>query len=94
MRKGTRFIELIAFNALFDVSLITLDHHWATWKSGDTHERHQNMVITFSANSYTTLLAFSGRAFGERRNWDKDEDILEMSAIGGWVYRRSIKDSL
>jgi len=81
MRKGTRSIELIAFKALFDVSLITLEQG-VIRKSEDTHERHQNMVITFSANSYTTLLAFSGRAFGERRNWDKDEDILQMPAIG------------
>lgn len=30
-----------------------------------THERHHKMVMTFSANSYTTFCAFSGAFFGE-----------------------------
>jgi hypothetical protein len=30
-----------------------------------THERHHKMVMTFSANSYTTFCAFSGAIFGE-----------------------------
>ncbi len=30
-----------------------------------THERHHKMVMTFSANSYTTFCAFSGAVLGE-----------------------------
>lgn len=40
-----------------------------------THERHHKMVMTFSANSYTTFCAFSGAVLGESIYCAKVDEI-------------------
>jgi hypothetical protein len=40
-----------------------------------THERHHKMVMTFSANSYTTFCAFSGAVFGDSIYCAKIDEI-------------------
>lgn len=52
IRNGIRDMELIALRALLDVSLEkTKFENLFNKKVGVTYERHQRMVITFSAKS-------------------------------------------
>lgn len=78
MRNGIRWIAFMAFNALLDVSL--KDHYQFQGnnkkKKVNSYERHHNVVITLSANSYTTFCTFSGAVLaGDSKNWDSVADI-------------------
>ena len=69
-------IWLTEFRALFDVSLVFLSSTPPEAIQGRcTHERHHNIVMTLSANSYTSLCAFSGAVLGFSRYSDRILDI-------------------
>lgn len=82
IRKGISWMSLMAFSALFEVSLLKLDIS-AKEELLQTHERHQRTVITFSENSYTIFFAFSGDCLGFSRNWERRDDILGMKVFMG-----------
>lgn len=75
IRNGTRVMSLIALSALLDVSLDFLSDYPAYAHDQGTHDRHHRMVMTFSANSYMSFLAFSGADFGSCRYCDKVPEI-------------------
>jgi len=67
MRKGIRLMLLIAFKALLDVSLRRTVSFFHQIHGTKTHDRHQRVVITLSANSYISFCAFSGAVLGFSR---------------------------
>ena len=78
IRKGTRFTWFTAFNALFEVSLRrghVSSHHVDDDDPSGTHDKHQKIVITLSANSYASRVAFSGADFGFSRSWSRIDEI-------------------
>ena len=74
MRKGARCNSLIAFNALFEVSL-RLSVLFSLQQRGKTHERHHRIVITFSARLKTSSVVFSGAEVGEVTSLSRADDI-------------------
>ena len=71
IRKGTRLMSLMALRALFEVSLRNCQLLTIELVFVNTHERHQIVVMTLSANSYISFLAFSGASFGDSRYWER-----------------------
>jgi hypothetical protein len=62
-----RLTWFTAFNALFEVSLRrnhVSSHHVYDDDLGGTHDKHQKIVITLSANSYASRWRFPGQILG------------------------------
>jgi len=81
IKKGTRSMSFTAFKALLLVSLVMIKEMYAYVKLA-THERHQNTVITFSANSYASFFAFSDASLGFSRYWERTCEISSWN----WNY--------
>jgi len=50
-------------------------HHVYSDDLGGTHDKHQKIVITLSANSYASRVAFSGANLGFSSSWSSIDEI-------------------
>ena len=93
MRKGTRFIELIAFKALFDVSLINI-RSGRTWTplwecSRKTPEYRDYIFCKFECHSFRVF----GKRFWRDEKLRQSRGYLAKPATSWRTNRRSIEIS-
>jgi hypothetical protein len=80
IKKGMRWTSLMAFNALFEVSLQLIYNTTRIYDQG-THERHHSVVITLSENSYISFCVLPGEGFGDSRYWANVVEICGRDVV-------------